>query len=161
MLSTTSPRAKLEAKVLRWTAIVLATIAVLYGAVRAAPFVYRHNFETRDAAFTVAEKHFAGGDLFVMTNIHTYRCSNSLAMGKWDAMETFGALEIGHTYHARVVGLRVGFLGWYPSILSAHDLAEVILEPPEDLTEAPFLNNDRGVLQVAIDRILFALGVTP
>ncbi len=86
--------------------------------------------------------------MYVLTTTKTYRCQNLMTFRKWDAMEMFSALEVGHTYHARVVGLRVGFLDWYPSILSADDLAKITLEPPPDITE--FTRDDLARIGIVV-----------
>ena len=58
--------------------------------------------------------------MIVDTNGEHYNVNNSYWFWKWDSIEDWHKLKIGHTIYAKCYGFRIPFLGCFPNIIDTN-----------------------------------------
>ena len=67
----------------------------------------------------VADRNGEGARYMVFTPDEVFENTDELWLGKFNSSDLYGALKVGCTYDANVVGQRNAFLNWHRNIVSA------------------------------------------
>lgn len=77
----------------------------------------RSTESTKNGSNSVFRIYTEGG-----ANCGTFGLADNIFAGNWNSADTYGRIKVGATYELETVGIRNGFMSWFPEITKATEV---------------------------------------